>query len=718
MLPIPMLDDEGFGEIVENAKRLIPQISSRWTDFNSHDPGITMLELFAFLKESQQYHLDQIGPHNLQKYLKLLGAAPRPRTAATPSCEVNTNHVLHCTLPRGTRLMAGEIPFSLLTPVPLDTPRLTDGFAWDGSRVLPFVLDGLGMGTKLHIEPFGRNPSPGSALFLHYADAPDLSRPLRLFVSVEEADETPRVPVPVQSEFLPLADLSWAIRTPEGWHSLQVVADETCGLLFTGEITLTLGTQLVDFEENLPIDPLDHGCWLRMSFHGGQYDVPPILTGLSDRMTAVVQQDTMAEQLLLAVETVAPGVGKLVSDGILAATGKYEVYCPGTDGLWQLQTAIDRVYHPASGTTDFTFALPSSGADEALLLTWREAFSPYRRLDDGDGFPNQQFALPHKGLVSQAFVLLSEAPDAPGGWAMWHQVRDFDSSGPEDLHYVLDEESGTLSFGNCFHGQAPEGGLLIAGLATTLGEDGNAKSGQIRTLHREDRGILPLGITPHQVAPVNPDNAHGGRNRESLDACLQRCHRQLRKSDRGVTYEDFERLVFETPGLRISNCKAIPVTALPRQDGSLPEDCITLVVEPFSLHQIRQLSPAYRANILAHLEPRRMLGTKVHILSPEYIGISIYAEILSLPHYVDAKERIHAAVTQFFATGWSFGTPVRYGTLYGIIDTLPCVSRVESLTIDAQGKGIFRGVNGDVILPHNGLPILQEAVYQVRPAES
>ena len=73
MLPIPILDDERFQEISEQARSMIPRLAPDWTDFNHHDPGITFLELFAFLKESQQYHLDQIGPRNQQKYLKLLG---------------------------------------------------------------------------------------------------------------------------------------------------------------------------------------------------------------------------------------------------------------------------------------------------------------------------------------------------------------------------------------------------------------------------------------------------------------------------------------------------------------------------------------------------------------------------------------------------------------------------------------------------------------------
>ena len=60
MISLPKLDDQNYAEIVEAAKRRIPVIFPEWTDFNEHDPGITVIELFAWLKEMQQYTLDRI----------------------------------------------------------------------------------------------------------------------------------------------------------------------------------------------------------------------------------------------------------------------------------------------------------------------------------------------------------------------------------------------------------------------------------------------------------------------------------------------------------------------------------------------------------------------------------------------------------------------------------------------------------------------------------
>ena len=45
MLPILSLDDERFEEIVEKPGKMIPNLSPDCTDYNYHDPGITIIEL-------------------------------------------------------------------------------------------------------------------------------------------------------------------------------------------------------------------------------------------------------------------------------------------------------------------------------------------------------------------------------------------------------------------------------------------------------------------------------------------------------------------------------------------------------------------------------------------------------------------------------------------------------------------------------------------------
>ena len=73
MLRTENLDDQTFAEIVEEAVKSIPTVFPEWTDHNAHDPGITLLELFAWYKEMQQYHLNCPTERAMNMYLKLLG---------------------------------------------------------------------------------------------------------------------------------------------------------------------------------------------------------------------------------------------------------------------------------------------------------------------------------------------------------------------------------------------------------------------------------------------------------------------------------------------------------------------------------------------------------------------------------------------------------------------------------------------------------------------
>ncbi|WP_150275699.1 hypothetical protein [Paenibacillus tepidiphilus] len=74
-LPIPNLDDLDFEQLVADAKSLIPLYAPEWTNYNPSDPGITLVELFAWFSEMVLYRLDQVTDASKQEFLKLLGTA-------------------------------------------------------------------------------------------------------------------------------------------------------------------------------------------------------------------------------------------------------------------------------------------------------------------------------------------------------------------------------------------------------------------------------------------------------------------------------------------------------------------------------------------------------------------------------------------------------------------------------------------------------------------
>jgi hypothetical protein len=71
-LQLPNLDDRRYKDLVEEGRSLIPTYSPEWTNHNPSDPGITLVELFAYLTEMMIYRLDRVTDENRKKFLKLL----------------------------------------------------------------------------------------------------------------------------------------------------------------------------------------------------------------------------------------------------------------------------------------------------------------------------------------------------------------------------------------------------------------------------------------------------------------------------------------------------------------------------------------------------------------------------------------------------------------------------------------------------------------------
>ena len=59
-LPSPILDDRSYQQLRDELIRRIPVYAPEWTDRNPSDPGITLIELFAFLGENLLYRFNQI----------------------------------------------------------------------------------------------------------------------------------------------------------------------------------------------------------------------------------------------------------------------------------------------------------------------------------------------------------------------------------------------------------------------------------------------------------------------------------------------------------------------------------------------------------------------------------------------------------------------------------------------------------------------------------
>lgn len=71
-LPIPNLDDLRWEDLVAEGRSLIPASAPNWTNHNPSDPGITLMELFAFICEKLIYQLNRVSDRDVAEFLSLL----------------------------------------------------------------------------------------------------------------------------------------------------------------------------------------------------------------------------------------------------------------------------------------------------------------------------------------------------------------------------------------------------------------------------------------------------------------------------------------------------------------------------------------------------------------------------------------------------------------------------------------------------------------------
>lgn len=83
-IQLPNLDDRRYTDLVEEGKRLIPGLAPSWTDHNPSDPGVTFIELFAFITEMLMYRVDRISEANKLAFVKLLRGPDWKPTSSKP----------------------------------------------------------------------------------------------------------------------------------------------------------------------------------------------------------------------------------------------------------------------------------------------------------------------------------------------------------------------------------------------------------------------------------------------------------------------------------------------------------------------------------------------------------------------------------------------------------------------------------------------------------
>lgn len=678
MLPDIHLDQITFEEMLEQARNKIAGCYPEWTDFNYHDPGMTLIELFAWLKEIQQYELDHVGDVHRRSYLHLLGDDIRHRRGAEAFVRVQTERAL--SVPQGTRFLASGIVFETEEAQELPGTAIVSCLALSPGRERLGCLDTeqMTMGNQVSFWPFGRKAEPGTCLYIRCSGPLPVKKELRLTVRVNEGRQRPRNPAEAGTR--PLAAFSLAGWSGSGFRKAKLINDGTLGLLFDGQIRFALEEEMTPHEVEG-----ETGCILRLRLEDSQYEMPPAVSFLDLNTLRVKQKETAA--CWLAAKEEGNGTYKVSHN--LCICGNLKVFLQ-EGGLYRELQARLEAPDPRDGSVRICpqEEVPQGGRIHVLACGDEDWYKGHRILGTGRGFPGECFLLDEACVAQEELVILVEEPEEPGYYRRWERRKSFAGSGPEDFHYCVDGAGGRILFGDGFHGRAPEGKVLLASYVRVQGSEGNVKA---HRLCADPCGFLG------ELAADNPWKACGGREEETVRQAFDRVRRELSSAGSMVTAQDYEQAVYQTPGLRIESCRAI--------FGDAPEkQTVQMVVKPCSPQKRPGLTKAFIRNIEEHLEAGRLLGTRIQILSPAYIRLAVYLEVTVHPQYQEAREIIRNAVEEslsFMKT--QFGGTVFSSGLYGQVDRLPCVYEIRSLLLEARGNGVQKSPYGDIRFPCNGI---------------
>ncbi|MEY2450512.1 MAG: hypothetical protein QOD92_86 [Acidimicrobiaceae bacterium] len=237
-LPAPDLDDRRFQDIVDEAKRLIPRYCPEWTNHNLSDPGVALIELFAWMSEMIMYRLNQVPDRFYAKFLELVGIEPFPPSVARTDLTFWLSTVLEhdVSVPSGTAVATmgaadgDDIVFSTLEELVIAPPELIAAATARAGNEEAFTdrWDDLRYESGV-VVCFTSSPlTPGDAFYLGFENslAGNLIR-LQVEASIEGIGVDPERP-----------PLAWEVWDGESWIPLLVHSDTTGGLNRDGALSI------------------------------------------------------------------------------------------------------------------------------------------------------------------------------------------------------------------------------------------------------------------------------------------------------------------------------------------------------------------------------------------------------------------------------------------------------------------------------------------------
>jgi Baseplate J-like protein len=654
-LSVPNLSDLTYRDLLDEALARIPVHNPEWTNFNDSDPGVTLVQLFAFLTESLLYRGNQIPERMRRKFLSLQGIPLRTASPARGLVTITRagGALMTPTLPSNQEVRAGSVPFR------------TDA----GLDVLPVEW------RVLYKHPVA---APAEQLVDVYQ---------QLYVTYGRSAAPPNLAL---YETVPLTP-SGPLTTPRG---VNLAADTIDGSLW-----IALLKRSVDASQSLDdVRAAIGGKTISLGIVPALVDPRPVLSpglpsGRRREALALLRFEVPAGGSLLEADDRQPRYLTLdarLGGDIFSEPSVVQLTLPPRDKLtlWDNLEPLDEGVGnlpPPLEDTDLADRLVTwvrlrlvaeteAAGQTELRLLWaglntvmatQRAHVAAEVLPGGTGEPDQVVTLARPPVIAGSVHLMVTPPGA-GEPTRWAEIDDLLSADSEvtvidprlppgaaetQPHnrasanvFQLDAESGRLTFGDGLRGRRPPfGAMLRADYDYSLGREGNVGVGAI------DSG--PTGFSVR-----NEVRTWGGADAETVDDGEKQISRYLQHRDRLVTAEDFETITRRTPGVEIGRVEVIPAfhpELAPNEAGDAP-GAVTLMVIPRH-DPLQPDAPRpdrlFLNTICAYLDPRRLVTTEVYLRGPNYKGIWISVGIRVEPgaSVATVREAVEAELRRFLS---------------------------------------------------------------------
>ena len=673
----PPIDSRTYQELLDDALGRVPVHNPDWTNFNESDPGVTIVELFAFLTENLLYRANQIPERNRLKFLSLLGVPLEPPSSAKGLVQISNDKgaLETVTLNADLELRAGNVPFRTQA-------------AFD---VLP--VEG-----RLYFK----RPNPDTTLRAYYEQLYDA-----VDASVLQLYET--VPLEQQGG-APLSfgdtvdNAVWIALLARAGESIDDARDQLAGktlnvgvvpALASGSATLTPSGR----------PPATDGS--RLEF--GLPRLPPSGGLVGDRQPAYRTLPSVSSTNVL----VSPGVVQVELPGVdeLHLWNNLEPLEPGTGNL---PPALDDSDVDARVIT-WVRIQPPVGAEATILWAGINCVEISQRahvrdevLPNGTGEPDQVARLARSPVIPGSVQL---TVTSAGIAQQWQEIDDLLAAGPEipapDLRaepgvpppkpapaevFAVDPEAGQLRFGDGLRGRRPpRDATLRTSYDYGLGRAGNVARGTVTTAP-----ALPAGFKA-----TNPVRTWGGAEGESVAEGEKQVARYLQHRDRLVTAADFRTIARRTPGIDLGRVEVLPAfnPDASAEPGDAPGAVTLLVIPRYDVTQPDAPIPdsLFVEAVCEYLDPRRLVTTEVFVRGPVYtpVWITVGIDVVAGASIPQVRDDVKARLLAFLRPlppdgeddgGWPLQRAVMQLDLVAEASRVDGVRHVNALEL-AAGSG-------------------------------